>query len=278
MRRGLIGELRVATLHGATLYVEVELALQAPLELASEGRRRIRNQEREPAFGKLGQVFEDVEIGGDHLVDSGPSDLQRDHATVKQDGPVNLRDRRRGRRHLIDRQKELRQRPAQLLGDDLRRLLERKWPDIVAQRGELAGIRLVEQIMPRAQKLTQLHEGWAQVLAYQSEPPRPVMRRDLVPQRHSFKRPDQPFEMKAQPPHPDTHTASRSPGSDDSAADPGDVRRSLESKAKRPARNGVVPCFNNNAGTGARTGRNCLLSRCAGNKSVEPTGPAPSQN
>ena len=62
--------------------------------------------------------------------------------------------------------------------------------------GQLVGVGLGEQVGPGAQELAQLHERRPEVLADQPEPARPVLGRDVVPQRDPLDRPHQPLEVE----------------------------------------------------------------------------------
>src|ERR1051326_1586585 len=58
VRRGIAGKLAGSALHGAAFDREVELPLQAALELPGQRKGLVRSQEREMPLGKLGQVLE----------------------------------------------------------------------------------------------------------------------------------------------------------------------------------------------------------------------------
>ena len=87
-------------------------------------------------------------------------------------------------------------RPAVLLGQDRLDLGERERPHVVAQGRQLGRVGLGEEVGARAQELAELHERRPQVLADQPEPPRPVLRRHVVPERSPLERPHQAFEVK----------------------------------------------------------------------------------
>ena len=87
-------------------------------------------------------------------------------------------------------------RPAVFLAQDRLDLVEWERADIIAQRRQLVGVRLGEQVGPGAQQLAQLHERRPQVLADQPEPARPVLRRDVVPQRDPLDRPHQSLQVE----------------------------------------------------------------------------------
>ena len=120
---------------------------------------------------------------------------------------------------------DLRRRPAVLLGQDRLGLGERERPDVVAERRQLGRVGLGEQVGPRAQELAELHERRPEVLADQPEPPRAVVRRDVVPQRHPLERPDEPLQMEGRDDVLIAVTHQASPGSGGSGAGRGDGRR-----------------------------------------------------
>ena len=102
---GVVGKLSGAALHRSALDGEIKLALETSLEFPGQRQRFIRGQEGEPAFGEMGQVLEDVEIGLDDLLMSGRRIFRRHGAAVAENRTVNLRDRRGGHRHRVERER-----------------------------------------------------------------------------------------------------------------------------------------------------------------------------
>ena len=196
MGRGVVGELALAPLHGPALDGEVKLSLEAALEFPGQRQRFVRGQEGEPALGELGQVLEDVEIGLDDLGDVRAADLQRDGAAIAEDRPVNLGDRRRGHRDGIEREEDLFERPAVVLGEDLLDLAEGERPDVIAQRGQFDGVSFGDDIGPGAQDLAQFHERRPQILADQLQSAGAILRGRVAPHRHALDRPDDSFQVK----------------------------------------------------------------------------------
>ena len=194
--RGVAGKLALAPLHGAALDREVELAFEAALELAGQCQGLVRSQEGKPPLGKLGQVLDDVEIGLHHLGDVRAADLQGNGPAVAQDRAMNLGDRGRGHRLRIEREENLGQRRAVILGQDLLDLDERKRPHVVAQRGELVGVGFGKEVGPGAEHLAELDECRPEVLADQPQPARPILGCRVHTQRHPLDRPDDPFQME----------------------------------------------------------------------------------
>ena len=104
----LAGELRLATLHGPALDVEVELALEAPLELAGQGDRpRTGPGTASRRSARLARFFRMSRSAWTTLSIPG---LRIFSATVRpsgSDGAMDLRDRRGGDRHGVDRGEDL---------------------------------------------------------------------------------------------------------------------------------------------------------------------------
>jgi hypothetical protein len=87
--------------------------------------------------GEAGGLVEQLEIGLDLTRRLGALHLDDDAAAVRQDGSVHLPYRRRRDRHLLELEKELVDRKAELLPDDALDVLERKRADRVLQRLQL---------------------------------------------------------------------------------------------------------------------------------------------
>ncbi len=196
VRRRVAGKLDAAALHGPAFGGEIELAFQGAFELASQAGGPVGCQYRQPALQEVRQVLDDIHVGLHDLDDLRPPDLQGDGASVPEDRPMDLRDRRGRHRNRVDRREDFRRRLPVLLAQDLLDLVKRERTDVVAQAGQLVDVRLREQVRPGAQQLSQLHERRPQVLADQPEPTCTVLRRDAFPQRHPLDRPHQALEVQ----------------------------------------------------------------------------------
>ena len=132
--------------------------------------------------------------------------------TLSIPGRADLRARRSGRRgrtarwtweidaeatgSRVDRGEDLAEGAAVLLGQDRLGLGEREGPDVVAERGELGGVGLGEEVGAGAEHLPELHERRPEVLADHPQPARPVLRRGVVAQGHPLDRPHDPLQVE----------------------------------------------------------------------------------
>ena len=114
----------------------------------------------------------------------------------QHDRAVDLRDRGGRHRRLFDRRKNLRERPPIFLAQDRLDLGERKRSHIIPQRGQLVGVRLWQQIGPRAEQLP----SFTKVGPRSSQTSRSRRARscggNLAAQRNPLERADNPLEME----------------------------------------------------------------------------------
>jgi hypothetical protein len=145
----------------AGLLEEVELGAQVCRELVDE---RIELEQAGPVRSTLGQPCrraEEAEVQLDLLEHSGPANLDRDLPPVRQQGGMDLRDRRRRQRLLADLREHAR---AQVAVDDRSQDGERHRLDVVDETAQLLDVGVGQQVGPRGEDLAELDEGRPELL------------------------------------------------------------------------------------------------------------------
>ena len=152
------------------LETQVHLDIDDVVEGAHHGHRLEPAHAGPRALGGLGQPVEEIEVAAEGGLDAGAEDFDGDRRAFGGDRLVDLGDRGRGERRVVETREKFVERAAQPLdqggaGGGRR---ERRQP--VAQLREVGGGRLAHEVGAGRQKLAELDEARAEVLEGEREP------------------------------------------------------------------------------------------------------------
>ena len=143
---------------------EVQLLVQAELQLADHLHQPVARAERGVAAGEVGDLAQDLQVDLDALAHAGPLDFDRDFGAVAQHRAMDLGHRRRRQRLLVEALKQLVDGRVQLGLDDLDDAFGRHRLDRVLESREGVDVVGRQQVGPRAEQLAELDEARARAL------------------------------------------------------------------------------------------------------------------
>jgi hypothetical protein len=145
----------------ACLPPEVDFVVQVVPDLVDDPQRLIAPQARHHAHRASRQQFERLHVALDLALDPGTADLDDDLASVMKPGGVDLSDRGRRERRVVEVREEFGDRFAQIALDFPDSLFGRKGRNVVLKRLKLLDVIVGQEIPAQAQGLADLDEGRA---------------------------------------------------------------------------------------------------------------------